>query len=107
MPVERRIWLTMSELASDGGVGPKYVVRPAPKEQAAAFEAVYWIPKADSSGVTIVWTSGFNGVSMSLHWAGQDHGTLTGEATSFSDALGAPPSHADVSARRDVCGPAS
>ena len=99
--IEERVWLTTVELTPPPGVTRAYVVRPAPGERASNFDAVYWSPR-DSAGVTVVWTTGFNGVSLTLQISSVET-QMTGEAKTFTDILGAEPSIADAIATKTDC----
>lgn len=98
--LERRLWLTTSELAAmSGDAAPSYVARPAPGERASQFEAVYWVPRPEGHGLVLTWASGFHGVTVVLRGNGKSlRSALTGEAHTFTDVLGAPSATASVNA---------
>lgn len=102
---ERRVWLTQVELAqSPEGTG--YVVRPAPGEPAGKFEASYWRPIDSGHGALISWTTGFDGVTLTLDSLEELEGIATvmiGWISAFSDELGAPSPRAKVRLQRFEC----
>jgi|SRR6185437_2909243 hypothetical protein len=100
--IERRVWLTTSQLADSANSRIVFVVRPAPGEKASRYTAVYWSPTDGDKGLMIVWTSGLDGVSMHLvldrrlqRWKGT--------AQTFSDAIGATSEIGDVVGRAIAC----
>jgi len=101
--LERRVWLTLVELADDDERVVTYAVRPAPGERASEFDAVYWRPHADGKGLSLTWTTGFHGVSMTLGVTGAYGAPLTGEAQTFSDVLGSESAIAGVTATPVEC----
>jgi hypothetical protein len=86
--IERRVWLTTLELTASGTAASANVVRPAPGERASAFEAVYWQSSGTEGGVVITRSTGYNGISLKLNWAGSASDLLHGEARTFSDQIG-------------------
>ena len=99
--IEHRVWFTTSQLADGVASRQVFAVRPAPREPASGFAASYWAPINDST-LMVVWSSGFNGVSVRVT-RDPSGATWKGLAQTFSDVLGSPQKTGDVIIRSTSC----
>ena len=64
--VERRVFLSSEELATESGRSRSYVMRPAPRVRASVFQFQSWMPIRSDSGATLIWSSGLEGLLIEL-----------------------------------------
>lgn len=75
-----------------------YLLKPVPADKPSIHRWSFWKPEADRN-VFLVWTTGFSGLTMTLHPEGTD---LKGQAKTFWD-FGRIEQRADVLARKIEC----